>query len=73
MRALLDSQQAPQEEKDLLEQTDVLSPSESGVVNIVDIGTHGRPPLGPLIERERINRLFVEGAYIYRFEPKTFI
>jgi hypothetical protein len=73
MRQALLEQNAPQNVRDLLERADVLSPSESGVITIVEIGSYGRPPLNRLIDREGVNALWVEGAYIYQFAPKTFI
>jgi hypothetical protein len=73
IRQVLSDRHASQAVRDLFERADVLSPSESGVVNIVHIGSYGKPPLNRLIDREGVNALWVQGAYIYQFEPKSFI
>jgi hypothetical protein len=73
IRQILSERGASQAVRDLLERADVLSPSESGVINIVQVGSYGQPPLYRLIDREGVNALWVEGAYIYHFAPKSFI
>lgn len=56
----------------ILDRLDVLSPSE-GLITVLDIGSLGAVPLGRLIVGESVRGVYVEGAYFYYFEPKTFI
>jgi hypothetical protein len=57
--------------RDLFEKIQVVSPS-AGVVTVFDIGAGAQLPLGRLVLNESIQGVYVEGAYFYKFQPKTF-
>jgi hypothetical protein len=57
--------------RELFDRVQVVSPN-SGVIPVLDLGGVEKIPLGRLILKESINRVYVAGAYFYKFQPKTF-
>jgi hypothetical protein len=63
----------PDAPAELLQLTDLVSPSES-VITIFDLARSVETlPLHRLIEGEYMGGIWIEGAYIYYFEPRTFM
>jgi len=59
--------------RELVDAVDLRSPSE-GIITILDQARgSGRLPLNRWIEGEMHNGFWLEGLYIYFFDPKTFI
>ena len=58
-------------DRKLFEKIRVVSPS-AGVVTLLAFAGEGPLPRGRLIQSESVRGIYVEGAYFYKFEPKTF-
>lgn len=56
----------------LIRDIDLVSPSE-GVITAFDIGSEGRIPVDRWILKEFVGGVWVAGAYVYLFEPRTFM
>jgi hypothetical protein len=68
LRALTESRNWPDK---LMDQIDLVSPSE-GIITIFDF-VDNRLPQNRLIQDESVTGVWIEGAYIYFFEPRTFM
>jgi len=71
-RQVLQEQGAPEDVKELFERTKFVSPSYS-LIRVLDSGSGGKPPLNRWLDREGLGGVYVEGAYFYYFEPRTFM
>ncbi|MBI3680774.1 MAG: hypothetical protein HY235_10285 [Acidobacteria bacterium] len=57
--------------RNLFERIEAVSPS-AGVVTMFDLGADRTLPLGRFVVSESIRSVYVEGAYFYKFQPRTF-